>query len=54
MPNMRLEFYGAAGGVIGSHTVLDNRGLRIGVDAGLFQGDERNQSESGFGYSGKD
>lgn len=48
---MRLEFHGAAGGVTGSHTVLDNRGIRIGVDAGLFQGDERNQGGPGFGYN---
>ncbi len=48
---MRLEFHGAAGGVTGSHSVLDNGSFRIGIDAGLFQGGERNRSGSDFGYN---
>lgn len=47
---MRLEFHGAAGGVTGSHLVLDNNGFRIGVDAGLFQGAGGKQNRSGFGH----
>jgi metallo-beta-lactamase family protein len=47
---MRLEFHGAAGGVTGSHLVLDNDGFRIGIDAGLFQGGEGKRNRSGFGH----
>lgn len=47
---MRLGFYGAAGGVTGSHTVIDLEGFRIGVDAGLFQGSEMGQNKAGFGH----
>ncbi|NMB86442.1 MAG: MBL fold metallo-hydrolase [Methanothrix sp.] len=47
---MRLGFYGAAGGVTGSHTVIDLEGFRIGVDAGLFQGSEMDQNKAGFGH----
>jgi len=47
---MRLGFYGAAGGVTGSHTVIDLDDFRIGVDAGLFQGSEMDQNKGGFGH----
>lgn len=47
---MRLGFYGAAGGVTGSHTVIDLKDFRIGVDAGLFQGSEMDQNKAGFGH----
>jgi metallo-beta-lactamase family protein len=46
---MKLEFHGAAGGVTGSHMVLDTEDFRIGIDAGQFQGRETNQIEAGFG-----
>lgn len=48
--DMKLEFHGAAGGVTGSHTVLDCGSSRIGVDAGLFQGLETNRNQLGFGH----
>jgi metallo-beta-lactamase family protein len=35
---MHLEFHGGAGGVTGSHTVLDTGKGRLAVDAGTFQG----------------
>ncbi|MCJ7444911.1 MAG: MBL fold metallo-hydrolase [Methanotrichaceae archaeon] len=47
---MRLEFYGAAGGVTGSHFVLDDGNLRLGIDAGLFQGREAELNQKGFGH----
>ncbi len=47
---MRLEFHGAAGGVTGSHLVLDTGDFRIGVDAGLFRGRETERNTPGFGY----
>lgn len=47
---MKLEFHGAAGGVTGSHMVLDTEDFRIGIDAGLFQGSEADQNRSGFGH----
>ena len=47
---MKLEFHGAAGGVTGSHMVLDAKGFRIGIDAGMFQGKETDQNSSGFGH----
>lgn len=47
---MKLEFHGAAGGVTGSHMVLENKDLRIGIDAGLFQGGETDQNQTGFGH----
>jgi metallo-beta-lactamase family protein len=47
---MKLEFHGAAGGVTGSHIVLDAEDFRIGIDAGLFQGSESNQNRLGFGH----
>lgn len=47
---MKLEFHGAAGGVTGSHMVLDIDGFRIGIDAGLFQGSEAERNRSGFGH----
>ncbi|OPX77891.1 MAG: Beta-Casp domain protein [Methanosaeta sp. PtaB.Bin039] len=46
----KLEFYGAAGGVTGSHMVLETDGRRIGIDAGLFQGLESESNWSGFGH----
>jgi metallo-beta-lactamase family protein len=49
---MRLEFHGGAGGVTGSHTVLDTGGARIGIDAGSFQGGEGAEelNRRGFGH----
>jgi metallo-beta-lactamase family protein len=47
---MMLEFYGAAGGVTGSHMVLGDKDLRIGIDAGLFQGCETDRNQAGFGH----
>jgi metallo-beta-lactamase family protein len=47
---MKLEFHGAAGGVTGSHIVLDAEDFRIGIDAGLFQGSETTQNRLGFGH----
>ncbi len=47
---MRLWFYGAAGGVTGSHTLIDLEDFRIGVDAGLFQGSETDRNKAGFGH----
>ena len=48
---MKLEFHGAAGGVTGSHMILESNGFRIGIDAGLFQGSEAVRNREGFGYS---
>jgi metallo-beta-lactamase family protein len=48
---MKLEFHGASGGVTGSHTVFDTGDLRIGIDAGLFQGSESDQNRLGFGHN---
>lgn len=48
---MRLEFYGAAGSVTGSHMVLDAEGSRIGIDAGLFQGSDTRRNLAGFGHN---
>ncbi len=48
---MKLVFHGAAGGVTGSHTILEADGSRIGIDAGLYQGSEAVKNRSGFGYS---
>ncbi len=49
---MKLEFRGGAGGVTGSHTVLDTGAARIAIDAGSFQGgagaEELNRR--GFGH----
>jgi metallo-beta-lactamase family protein len=42
--SMRLEFRGGAGGVTGSHLILDIYSTRIGVDAGLFQGRDADQN----------
>jgi metallo-beta-lactamase family protein len=47
---MRLGFHGAAGGVTGSHLVLDTGDFRIGVDAGLFRGGDAERNTPGFGY----
>lgn len=47
---MRLEFHGAAGGVTGSHIVLENDGFQVGIDAGLFQGKEAERNRIGFGH----
>lgn len=47
---MKLEFHGAAGGVTGSHMVLHARDLRIGIDAGLFQGGDTDRNQDGFGH----
>jgi len=47
---MKLEFYGAAGGVTGSHSVLDVDGFRVGVDAGLFQGSDARRGQTDFGH----
>lgn len=47
---MKLEFHGAAGGVTGSHMVLDAGDFRIGIDAGLFQGGETDLNQLGFGH----
>lgn len=47
---MRLEFHGAAGGVTGSHMVLDTGNFQIGIDAGLFQGGETGRNLAGFGH----
>jgi metallo-beta-lactamase family protein len=47
---MKLEFHGAAGGVTGSHMVLDVGDLRIGIDAGLFQGNETGKNLLDFGH----
>jgi len=46
---MKLEFHGAAGGVSGSHMILHARDLRIGIDAGLFQGGDTDRNQDGFG-----
>ncbi len=45
-----IAFYGAAGGVTGSHMVLDTGDFRIGVDAGLFRGGETGRNIPSFGY----
>lgn len=47
---MMLEFHGAAGGVTGSHIVLDAEDFRIGIDAGLFQGKETPSNQASFGH----
>jgi metallo-beta-lactamase family protein len=49
---MRLEFHGGAGGVTGSHTVLDTGKGRIGIDAGTFQGGAGQEELNwrGFGH----
>lgn len=38
MNAMRVEFWGAAGTVTGSRTIVETSGLRVLVDCGLFQG----------------
>jgi len=50
---MHLEFHGAAGGVTGSHTVIDTGKGRLAVDAGTFQGGERQEelNHRGFGHN---
>lgn len=47
---MKLEFHGAAGGVTGSHMVLNAGDFGIGIDAGLYQGSETDQNQLGFGH----
>jgi metallo-beta-lactamase family protein len=47
---MKLEFHGASGGVTGSHMVLDTGDFRIGIDAGLFQGQDTDKNRLGFGH----
>ncbi|NYT01998.1 MAG: MBL fold metallo-hydrolase [Methanosarcinales archaeon] len=47
---MKLEFHGAAGGVTGSHMVLDLEGFRVGIDAGLFQGREADRNRMELGH----
>jgi len=47
---MRLEFHGGAGAVTGSHTVLDTGRTRIGIDAGTFQGGERQEELNWRGF----
>jgi Cft2 family RNA processing exonuclease len=47
---MRLKFHGAAGGITGSHLVLDTGDFRIAVDAGLFRGGDAKRNTPGFGY----
>ena len=47
---MKLQFYGAAAGVTGSHAVLDAGDIRVGVDAGLFQGRDSDRNWEGFGH----
>lgn len=47
---MNLEFHGAAGGVTGSHMVLDAGDLRIGIGAGLFQGKEAFRDQADLGH----
>ncbi|MGF3495968.1 MAG: MBL fold metallo-hydrolase, partial [Methanothrix sp.] len=47
---MNLEFHGAVGGVTGSHMVLDAGGMRVGIDAGLFQGNEASRNQADFGH----
>ncbi|MBM4249799.1 MAG: MBL fold metallo-hydrolase [Euryarchaeota archaeon] len=53
---MRLEFHGGAGGVTGSHTVLDTGRARIGIDAGMFQGGDGADGDNrrGFGHDVRD
>ena len=50
---MKLEFYGAAGGVTGSHMILHRQDFRIGIDAGLFQGVDTDRNQDGFGHDPK-
>lgn len=47
---MNLEFHGAVGGVTGSHMVLDAGDMRVGIDAGLFQGNEASRNQADFGH----
>ncbi|MEM4729471.1 MAG: MBL fold metallo-hydrolase [Thermoplasmata archaeon] len=50
---MKIEFYGGAGTVTGSHYVVQTPGARIGIDAGLFQGPPELEAlnSAGFGNS---
>ena len=52
---MLLEFYGGAGGVTGSHTVLDTGKGRLGIDAGTFQGGDGAEelNRRGFGHNAR-
>ena len=51
-----LKFWGAAGGVTGSHHLLDTPNARLGVDAGLFQGfgEMEQMNRRGFGHDPRD
>jgi len=53
---IRLQFGGAAGGVTGSHHLLDTGNARLGVDAGLYQGSRETEqmNRRGFGHDPRD
>lgn len=48
----RLRFHGAAGTVTGSHHLLDTGKVKVGIDAGLFQGpgELEELNRQGFGH----
>jgi len=49
---IKLQFHGAAGTVTGSHHLLDTGKVKVGIDAGLFQGpgELEELNRQGFGH----
>jgi metallo-beta-lactamase family protein len=50
---MKLTFYGAAGEVTGSKTLLETGGKRFLIDCGLFHGEAAPRNEQSFGFDAK-
>ncbi len=50
---MQLTFYGAAGEVTGSKTLIETGGKRYLIDCGLFHGESSDRNEEDFGFDVK-
>lgn len=50
---MKLTFYGAAGEVTGSKTLIETNGKRFLLDCGLFHGSSGSRNEEPFGFDVK-